>query len=218
MCVGRCTLNLPASSVDVYLGNVFLSPIPGVLSKGPLDIDIDTDLNEPVNSDDDTGKISLAAVGGAAGVLGGEELRGSLVILPVSSSAPGRLVWLPEVFERGLFVRNNSDCWSVVETSPSLFRFCTLEVMAGVSSISSVPSRGRPLIDISSPEKEIADSKSAVSPDRTDPTVVSLSLSGPTCPAPGSLVNATFIVTVMSKSRVPSGFMGNQSASLIGSV
>ena len=90
--------------------------------------------------------------------------------------------------------------------------------MVGVSSISSVPSSGGPLMENSSPEIEIADSKSAVSPDKTDPTEVSLSFSGPTCPAPGSLVNATFIVTVMSKSRVPSGFIGNQSASLIGSV
>ena len=212
--MGRCAFNLPASSVEVYLENVLLSP--EVLSKGPLDID--TDLTEPVNNDGDARKISLAAVCGAAGVLGGEELRGSLVMLPVSSSAPGRLVWLPEVFERGLFVRNSSDCWSVVETSPSFFRFCTLEAMAGVSSIASVPSRGGPLIDISSPETEIADSKSAVSPDKTDPIVVTLSFSGPTCPAPGSLVNTTFIVTVMSKSRVPSGFMGNQRASLIGSV
>ena len=90
--------------------------------------------------------------------------------------------------------------------------------MAGVSSISSVPSRGKALMDISSPEKEITDSKSAVSPDKTDPTEVSLSLNGPRCPAPGSLVNATFIVTVMSKSRVPIGFVGNQSASLMGRV
>ena len=34
-------------------------------------------------------------------------------------------------------------------------------------------------MDISSPEIEIADSNSAVSPDKTDPTEVNLSLSGP---------------------------------------
>ena len=96
--------------------------------------------------------------------------------------------------------------------------FCTLEAMVGVSSISSVPSRGGSLMDISSPEMEIADSKSAVSPDKTDPTVVTLSISGPSCPAPGSLVNATLVFTVVSRSRVPIGFMGNQSASVMGSV
>jgi len=71
-------------------------------------------------------------------------------------------------------------------------------------------------MESSSPEMEIADSKSAVSPDKTDPAEVILSLSGPRCPAPGSLVNATLVVTVLSKSRVPIGLMGNQSASLIG--
>ena len=114
--------------------------------------------------------------------------------------------------------RGNSDCWSVAGTSPLPFRFWTLEAMVGVSSISSVPSRGKPLIDISSPEREITDSKSAVSPDKTDPTRMSFLLGGPRFPAPGSLVNATFIVTVMSRSRVPMGFVGNQSASLMGRV
>lgn len=71
-------------------------------------------------------------------------------------------------------------------------------------------------MDISSPE--ITDSRSAVSPDKTDPTEVSLSFNGTSCPAPGSLVNAMFIVTVTSKSRVPMGFMGSHSASLIGRV
>ena len=209
--------NLPASSIAVYLEYVLLSAVPAVLSKGPLD----ADPNEPVNSDGDMGKKSLVAVGIAGGLLGGDELRGSRVMLPVSKSAPGRLLWvviLPEVFERSLVVRSKSDCWSVVETSASPFGFCTLEAMVGASSISSVPSRGKPPMDISSPEREIADSKSAVSPDKTDPTEVSLSLSGPRCPAPGSLVNDTPIVTVMSKSRVQIGFMGNQSASLIGRV
>ena len=75
VCVGRCTVNLPASSIEVYLGYVFLSAVPAVLSKGPLVIDIDR--IEPVNNDGDTGKISLVAVCGAAGVLGGEEPSGS---------------------------------------------------------------------------------------------------------------------------------------------
>ena len=216
--MGRFTANLPASSVDVYLEYILLSELPAVLSKGPLDVDP----NEPVNNNGDMWGTSLVAVGITGGLLGGgDELRGSRVMLPVSKSAAGRLLLLaklPEVFERSLVVRNKSDCWSVVETLLSLFRFCTLEAMVGASSISSVPSRGKPLMDISSPETEIADSRSAVSPDKTDPTEVSLSLCGPRYPAPGSLVNATLIVTVMSKSRVPIGFMGNHSASLIGRV
>lgn len=89
--------------------------------------------------------------------------------------------------------------------------------MVGERSISSVPSRPGLSIDISSPETEIADSKSAVSPDKTDPTEVTTSVSGPRRPAPGSLVNDTFMVTVRSKSRVPIGFTGNQSTSLTGS-
>ena len=218
LCAGRCIAILPASSMDVYLGYVLLSTVPVAPSKGPFV----TDLNDPVNSDGDTGgagETSLVVVG-AAGLLGGDVVRGSRVMLPVSNSGPGRLFWLvalPDVLGRGL-VRSNSDCWSGVETSPSLLRFCTLEAMVDVSSISSVPSKAGPLMDISSSETEIADSKSAVSPDKTDPTEVTISANGPRGPAPGSLVNATFMVAVMSRSRVPIGFRGNQSTSLIGNV
>lgn len=88
----------------------------------------------------------------------------------------------------------------------------------GVGSVSSVPSKGGPLVDVSSPEMEIADSKSAVSPDKTDPIEVNLSFSGPRFAAPASLVRDKLMVTVVSKSRVPIGFIGNHSTSLIGSV
>jgi hypothetical protein len=50
-------------------------------------------------------------------------------------------------------------------------------------------------------------------PWRGDPTEVRPSFSSLTCPALGSLVNATHIVTVVSKSRVPTGSMGSQRAS-----
>jgi len=92
-----------------YLECVLLSIIPAVLSNGLSGID----LNDPVNSDGDTGKTSLVAVGAAGGLLGGDELRGSRVTLPVSNSIPGRLLWLvalPEVLGRGLVVRRKYDC------------------------------------------------------------------------------------------------------------
>jgi len=97
--------------------------------------------------------------------------------------------------------------------------FCTLKAMVGVSSISSVLSRARPLMDTSSLEREVLDSNLAVSPNKMDPIEVTISLRGASwCPAPGSLVNNILMVTVMSKSRVPIGFMVNQSASLVGSM
>ena len=95
--------------MGVYLGYVLPLAVPMVLSKGPLD----TDPKEPVNNDGDMGGTSLVTVGIAGGLLGGDELRGSRVTLPVSNSATGRLLWLttlPEVFERSLVGRNNSDC------------------------------------------------------------------------------------------------------------
>ena len=89
--------------MDAYLGYVLLSTVPAVLSNGLLDID----LNDPVNSDGDTGKISFVSIGG---LLRGEELRGSCVTLPVNKLIPGRLlVALPEVLGRGL-ARSKSDC------------------------------------------------------------------------------------------------------------
>ena len=106
--MGRCAANLPASSMDAYLEYVLLSVVPAVLSSGPLDID----LREPVSSDGDTGGTSLVAACGAGGLLGGDELRGSRVMLPVNNSTPGRLLWLatlPEVFERSLVVRSKPD-------------------------------------------------------------------------------------------------------------
>lgn len=207
--------DLPASSMDIYLGYVLLSTVPAAPSNGPLVID----LNDPVSSDGDTGGaggISLVAVG-AGGLWGGDELRGSRVMLPVNKSGPGRfwLVALPEVPGRGL-IGSKPDCCSGVETSSSLLRFCTLEAMAGESSISSVPSKAGLLMDMSSPETEAPDSKSAVSPDKTDPIEVAISVSGTRRPAAGSLVNETFMVTVVSKSSVPIGLRGNQSTSLIG--
>ena len=212
---GRRTANLPPASNDARLGYDPLSGDPGVLSKAPLD----RDLNDPVNSDGGIGKTSPLGVGGAAGLLGGDEVSGSWVTAPVSGS--GLVFWLmapPDVFGRSLVARGESGCWSVVGGSPSSPGFCTLETVMVVSSFSSVPSRDGSWIDISSPDVEMPDSKSAVSPDKTDPTEVSLSLNGPRCPAPGSLVRATLMVTVMSRSRVPMGLMGNHSASLIGSV
>lgn len=101
--------NLLASSVDVYLGYAPLPEAPVAPSKGPLDID----LNEPVNSDGDTGTISFAGADATGGVFGGDKLRGSRVTLPVSKPIPGRLFWLgmlPTVFERGLVVRSSSEC------------------------------------------------------------------------------------------------------------
>jgi hypothetical protein len=210
---GRRTDN---PSIDARLGYVLLSIGRVVLSNGPLDID----LNDPVNSDGGRGKTSLLALG-TGGLLGGDEASGSRVILAVSKSAPGllfRLVALPDVVGRGLVARGKSGCWSVAGTPPLPPRFCTHGGIVGVNSISSVPSRGGPLIENSSPEMEIPDSKSAVSPDKTDPIEVNPSLSGPSFPAPGSLVRATLMVTVMSKSRVPIGLIGNHRASLIGSV
>ena len=72
-------------------------------------------------------------------------------------------------------------------------------------------------MDTSSLERNVADSKSAESPGGAGPIVVPISVNGPRRPDPGSLVNATVMVTVISKSRVPIGFMGSQSVSLIGS-
>ena len=101
--MGCCTVNL---SMDAYLGYVLLSTVPVVLSNGLLDID----LNDPVNSDGDTGKTSFVSIGATGGLLRGEELRGSCVTLPVNKLIPGRLlVALPEVLGRGL-ARSKSDC------------------------------------------------------------------------------------------------------------
>jgi len=66
-----------------YLGCVLLSAFPAVLSNGLSGID----LNDPVNGDGDTGKTSLVAVDAAGGLLGGDELRGSRVMLPVNRSS-----------------------------------------------------------------------------------------------------------------------------------
>ena len=101
--------NLPTSSMDAYLGCVLPSTLPAAPSNGPLDID----LNDPVSNDGDTGKTSLAAVGGAGGLFGGDEPRGSRVMLPVNKPGPGRLIWLvalPAVLGRDLVVRSKSDC------------------------------------------------------------------------------------------------------------
>jgi hypothetical protein len=108
--------------MDARLGYVILSGDPEVLSNGPPD----RVLKDPVNSDGGMGRTSLQALGGAGGLLGGDEVSGSRVRLPVSNSAPRPLFWLvalPDVFGRSLVVRSKSDCRSVVEKSPLFLMF-----------------------------------------------------------------------------------------------
>ena len=69
-----------------------------------------------------------------------------------------------------------------------------------------------------SPEMEVVDAKLVVSPDKTDLVEVIISVIGLRCPAPGLLVNAMFIATIVSKSSLLIRFMGNQSTPLISGV
>jgi len=85
--LGPRKANLFPSSIDADLGSDLLSADPAGLSKGLVEID----LNDPVSSDGGKGNASLLALGGAGGLLGGEEASGSRDMLPVKKSVPGRL-------------------------------------------------------------------------------------------------------------------------------